>query len=408
MRTVLHSDLNNFFASVELKKFPGLRDKPVAVGGDEQQRHGIVLAKNEIAKKFNVKTGDTLWQARAKCPGLIVLPPHYDEYMHYSQAAREIYYRFTDRIEPFGMDEAWLDVTHSLRLWKDGEEIANEIRRLCREELGLTVSVGVSFNKVFAKLGSDMKKPDAVTVINAENYQYKVWPLPASEMLFVGRATTKALKERGIFTIGDIAAREPEYLASFLGKNGYMLHNFANGMDISPVERHKEGPAAKSIGNGVTMPQDMHNLEEAKPLLCALADNVASRCRKSNMPACAVSLHIKDKDFYSRSMQAPLMHPTAVSDELYYTALELLQKNYHWEKPLRAISLTAILPQEKMDFVQLSLFDNTKQKMAAEQAVDEIRARFGKSAIQKAITLQQSENPSFKIDEHCSLKAEKY
>ena len=405
MRTILHSDLNNFFASVELKKFPQYSNKPVAVGGDEEIRHGIVLAKNEIAKKFFVKTGETLWQARAKCPGLIILPPHYDEYLHYSHAAREIYYRYTDKIEPFGMDEAWLDVTHSLKLWQNGEEIAEQIRLTCKKELGLTVSVGVSFNKVFAKLASDMKKPDAITVIKYEDYKTKVWPLPVGELLYVGRATQNALKKRGISTIGDLARCEPDYLASFLGKQGHMLHSFANGQDISPVESYHEESKAKSIGNGLTLPQDINNLEEIKPVLYMLADSVASRCRKNGTVASGISLHIKDCDFCSLSMQAHLSSSSAIADDFYYTALSLLQKNYLWQKPLRAVSLTAMLAQDGGQFVQLSLFDNERQKMVAALTVDKIRERFGKDSIQNAIMLTQKQKVKFESANHCSLKS---
>lgn len=222
-RVILHCDLNNFFASVTLLSNATLYNMPVAVCGNEKERHGIVLAKNEIAKSYGVKTAETIRDAKRKCPELVCLPPDYKQYKKYSVAARKIYERYTDMIEPFGIDECWLDVTGSIRIFGSGEEIAEKIRSSIKNELKITVSIGVSFNKVFAKLGSDMKKPDGITVISKENFKSKVWPLPAKDLLYVGKSTEERLKSSGIFTIGDVANCETALLSHLLGKNGEQL-----------------------------------------------------------------------------------------------------------------------------------------------------------------------------------------
>ncbi len=254
---ILHSDMNNFYASVEILYDPTLRDKPVAVAGDEEARHGIVLAKNDIAKRFGIRTGQVLWEARQQCPGLVCVPAHYERYLAFSAQARDIYTSYTDQVESFGLDECWLDVTGSVGLFGEGPAIADDIRGRMKRELGLTVSIGVSFNKVFAKLGSDMKKPDATTVITPENYRDKAWSLPVSDLLYVGPATTRKLNQYGITTIGELAQANPDLLYWLLGKNGIMLHQFANGQDHSGVRRYYAVPPMKSIGNSTTAPRDL-------------------------------------------------------------------------------------------------------------------------------------------------------
>ena len=264
-RVILHCDLNSFFASVELLDKPTLRDVPVAVCGDPKSRHGIILAKNEPAKKMGVKTAETLWQARKKCPALVLLPPHHRLYEEYSRRVNEIYDRFTDLVEPFGIDESWLDVTGSLHLFGgDGKALADRIRATIREETGLTVSVGVSFNKVFAKLGSDMKKPDATTVIPAEGWQSMVWPLPLGDMLFAGRTATETLRKYGIETVGQLAACDPALPEQLLGKTGLQLWQYANGMDKSPVKPRHAAEPVKSVGNGTTFPQNLVRWEQLR------------------------------------------------------------------------------------------------------------------------------------------------
>ena len=251
-RTILHVDLNNFYASVECLYHPELRGKPVAVAGDVAERRGIILAKNMQAKAAGVKTGEAIWQAQQKCPGLVCVPPDYKKYLRFSRLARQIYSDFTDRIESFGIDECWLDLTNSTQLFGSGAEVADTIRRRLREELGITGSVGVSFNKIFAKLGSDMKKPDATTIITPENFLDVVWPLPVEELLYVGRSTKTKLNNRAIFTIGDLARRDVKLLKLSLGVWGETLHDFANGLDQAPVALAGEESFVKSVGNSTT------------------------------------------------------------------------------------------------------------------------------------------------------------
>ena len=249
-RVILHCDMNSFFASVELLEHPELRSKPVAVCGDPDSRHGIILAKNEAAKKYGIKTAETIWQARKKCPGLVLLPPHMNKYKHYSQELNKIYQRYTDLVEPFSIDESWMDVTASLNLFGSGRQIADEIRQTVKKELGLTLSAGVSFNKIFAKMGSEYKKPDATTEITRENYKELLWPLDAGEMFFVGKASAQKLRNIGIKTIGDIAASSPDALSALLGKVGRSLWEHANGIDDSPVMHFAHREKIKSVGNG--------------------------------------------------------------------------------------------------------------------------------------------------------------
>ena len=253
-RVILHCDMNNFYASVECMLNPELKNKPVAVCGSVEERHGIVLAKNYAAKAFGVSTGEAIWQAKQKCQDLVIVEPHYEQYMKFSKLAREIYGRYTDQIEPYGMDECWLDVTGS-GCMGTGFEIADEIRRTVKFELGLTISAGVSFNKIFAKLGSDMKKPDAITCIEADSFQEKIWCLPASDLLGVGRATEKVLSGYGIHTIGELAATSDDFLKCRLGKNGLAIKKYANGLDDSPVMRSDYVSPVKSIGHGITTMQ---------------------------------------------------------------------------------------------------------------------------------------------------------
>lgn len=276
-RVILHSDCNSFYASVECLHRPEIRDKPVAVGGEPEHRHGMILTKNLIAKKYGVKTGEPLWKAKQKCPELIIINPDYKLYMRFSEMARKIYLDYTDRVEPFGIDECWLDVTGSTGLFGNGEKIAQEIRGRIKYELGITVSVGVSFNKVFAKLGSDYKKPDAVTVIAKENYKNIVWPLPVEDLLYVGPATKRKLNSYGINTIGKLANMPQNYLHSYFGKWGDMLHDFSNGIDYSPVAEYNHIREVKSIGNSTTTIRDLVNNEDVKMVLFVLAGSVGRR-----------------------------------------------------------------------------------------------------------------------------------
>ena len=308
---ILHSDMNNFYASVEILYDPTLRDKPVAVAGDEEARHGIVLAKNDIAKRFGIRTGQVLWEARQQCPGLVCVPAHYERYLAFSAQARGIYTSYTDQVESFGLDECWLDVTGSVGLFGEGPAIADDIRGRMKRELGLTVSIGVSFNKVFAKLGSDMKKPDATTVITPENYRDKAWSLPVSDLLYVGPATTRKLNQYGITTIGELAQADPDLLYWLLGKNGIMLHQFANGQDHSGVRRYYAVPPMKSIGNSTTAPRDLVSEDDIKITLMALCESVGARLREQNCLCSTVALGIRDNRLLSYDRQAKLNRPTA-------------------------------------------------------------------------------------------------
>lgn len=269
-RCILHSDANCFYASVEMLLNPELRGKAVAVCGSTEERHGIVLAKSELAKKAGVKTGQANWEARQACPGLIVVPPHYDQYCKFSRLLRNIYLRYTNLVEPYGMDECWLDVTGSTQLYGSGEQIAEEIRQTVKDELGITVSIGVSFNKIFAKLGSDMKKPDAVTVLDDSNWRERIWPIPVSELLYVGRSTTRKLMERCVYTIGDLAKTDPSILTSWFGKNGMGLWIFANGEDGSRVMPDGYEAPIKSVGHGITCSCDLHKNEEVWKVMLEL------------------------------------------------------------------------------------------------------------------------------------------
>ena len=391
MRTILHVDLNNFYASVECLYNPALRDKPVAVAGDPKNRHGIILAKNMPAKKLGVKTGEAIWQAKNKVPDLICVPPQYDKYLRFSRAARQIYYRFTDQVEAFGIDECWLDVSGSLNLYGTGPEIAEKIRRIMKDELGLTVSVGVSWNKIFAKFGSDYKKPDAVTCITQDNYQDIIWSKPASELLYVGHSTARKLKGIAIFTIGDLARRDPELLKLTLGKWGLILSDFARGLDSSPVRVIDERSAVKSIGNGVTTPRDITNTDDAKIVYICLAESVAARLRENALKCSGVEITLRDNSLYTVTRQMQLPYPTCYAEDILKAAMQLLYRNYDFyrNKHLRSIGLRGINLVTAETGYQLDMFapDTTDKKDKLAKAVDQLRRRFGHDAVLRAATL---------------------
>jgi len=278
-RTILHVDLNNYYASVECLYNPEIRDKPVIVCGDAEARHGIILAKNYIAKSMGVKTGEAIWEAKQKCPGLVLVRADFQKYLRFSRLARAIYADYTDQIEPFGIDEAWLDISGTEKIFGTGPDIANKIRQRLKSELGLTGSVGVSWNKIFAKLGSDMKKPDATTVISEDNFRDVVWPLPVGELLYVGRSTRCQLQNRAIYTIGDLANRDIKSLRLLLGTWGETLHSFANGLDSAPVRQTDESSIIKSVGNSTTTTRDLANNQDVKLIIYVLAGSVAARLR---------------------------------------------------------------------------------------------------------------------------------
>ena len=387
-RVILHCDLNCFFASVELLRYPALRDVPVAVCGDPESRHGIVLAKNEAAKQLGVKTAETIWQARQKAPHLITLPPHHGLYREYSRKVNAIYGQYTDLVEPFGIDESWLDITGSMHLFGgDGKAIADQLRERLREELGLTISVGVSFNKIFAKLGSDYKKPDATTVIDRDNWQAIVWPLPVGDLLGVGHSTQKLLRQYGVETIGQLAAFPRQTLETLLGKHGTQLHDYANGLENSPVRPQHEAEPVKSVGNGTTFPRNLTRWEEVRSGLAVLSDSVAGRLRRQGLYCGGVALTIRNAQFRQFSRQVRLDAPTHLQKDIYQTALALARQSWHAPDPIRALTVTALYLTDSADsFQQLDLLDGAaaqreEKQERLEQAMDAIRGKYGKGAI---------------------------
>lgn len=392
-RIIFHCDCNCFYASVELLDHPDLRHLPVAVCGDPDSRHGIILAKNETAKSFGVKTAETIWQARQKCPELVLLPAHHRKYAEMSARVNALYEQYTDLVEPFGIDESWLDVTGSLHLFGgDPEALADAIRERVRSELGITISVGVSFNKVFAKLGSDYKKPDATTCITRENFRSLVWPLPVTDLLYVGHAAQNVFRRYRIQTIGDLAAFDRDALCALLGKNGGQLHDFANGLDDVPVAPAGQYTPPKSVGNGMTFPRNLQGEEEIRAGITMLSDQVAFRLRRHGMKCAGVSLAIRDPDFRDISRQHQLESPTDLSREIARTAFGLAQACWNMEAPVRALTVTALyLTHESEVCTQFDLMDGDvrrkREKLSRlEHTMDDIRARFGKGAISHAST----------------------
>ena len=399
-RTILHCDMNNFYASVECMLNPKLKGYPVAVGGDVENRHGIILAKNYEAKKFGIQTGEALWQAKQKCRNLIIVPPHYEEYLKYSRLAHSIYEDYTDLIEPYGMDEVWLDITGSTKLFGNGEMVANELRERIKFELGLTISVGVSFCKVFAKLGSDMKKPDAVTVIPKDSFREVIWDLPASDLLGVGRSTDKFLSSYGIHTIGELANAYPDLIQRKLGKNGMMLIAFANGEDRSRVAPQDYEPPMKSVGHGITTVQDLENNAEVWNIILALTQDIGHKLRVYNKNAAGVAIHIRyihDKQLGSKQWQCQLPVRTHSAAIIAREAYRLFERSYRWECPIRSVTVRAInlcsqdLPEQLQFFSDAATVER-KEKL--ETVIEEIRGRFGKYAIQPACLCQDIKMPT--------------
>ena len=387
-RVIFHCDLNCFFASVELLDKPALREVPVAVCGDPASRHGIILAKNEPAKRRGVQTAETVWQARQKCPNLILLPPHHGLYAQYSRRINTIYGQYTDLVEPFGIDESWLDVTGSLHLFGgDARQLADDIRARLRQEVGLTISVGVSFNKVFAKLGSDYKKPDATTVISRENWRDIVWPLPVGDLLFVGRAARRTLGQYGVETIGQLAACKPEMLEQLMGKMGVQLYRYANGLDDAPVRPQHQREPVKSVGNSTTFPENLTRWEEIRSGLQLLSDSVAGRLRKEGLYCGGVAVAVKDAQFRTVSRQMRLGAPTHLMRDIFEAAQELTRRIWKAPTPVRLLSVTALYITDSADsYQQLDLLagdvplrDQRQEQL--ESAMDAIRGKYGRDAI---------------------------
>lgn len=382
-RTILHCDCNSYFASVESIDRPELREVPMAVCGDPQQRHGIILAQNTLAKSFGVRTPEPIWQALRKCPGLVLIEPHFEKYKKYSELINSIYLEYTDQVEPFSIDESWLDVTGSLHLFGDGKTIADTLRKRVWNELHLTISVGVSFNKTFAKIGSDYKKPDATTVISRDNYKEIVWALPAGDMLFIGKKAAALLGRYGIRTIGDVARCEREQLADILGKSGESVWRFANGQDDSPVKRFGEHEPVKSVSNNITFPRDLKGENDIRQGLLLISDQVGTRLRRQGFYGSVVHVMIKDPDLKVISRQKKLVSPTNITREIFRTAESIVSSCWNYESPIRMLSV-GVSDLSMNGGFQLDFFtdkDVERREQKLDQALDGIRERFGKNSV---------------------------
>lgn len=384
-RVILHCDMNGFYASVELLDHPELSDKPMAVCGDPNGRHGIILAKNELAKAFGITTAETVWQAKKKCPQLQLVRPHHDKYKEYSQKINRIYLEYTDMVEPFSIDESWLDVTASRLLFGSGRHIGDTIRERIKNELGLTLSVGVSYNKIFAKMGSEYKKPDATTEITRENYKTLLWNKPVGELFFVGFATAEKLSRLHIETIGDLAKADPHGLEKLLGKQGPILHRYANGLDDSPVCLYNQREKIKSVGNGITFRRNLTGTEDILIAVTSLSDTVAGRLRKYQLKAWGVKVDIKDPSFKTISRQKQLSTPTNLASEIRTACMEIIHTSWRISDPIRLLTITAINLADETADEQISLFDTDQQTRqnaeSIERTMDDIRKKFGQDAV---------------------------
>ena len=402
MPIILHCDLNNFYASVECVLNPALKNFPVAVAGSPRQRHGVVLAKNELAKKYGVKTGDVVWEARQKCPNLICLPPQFKKYQEYSKKVINIYARFTDKIESFGPDECWLDITHSTKLFGDGKTIADNLRKIVEEETGLTISVGVSFNKYFAKLGSDLKKPNATTVISKENFKEKIFNLSADKLIFVGKKTYGKLNKLNIFTIGDLAHADPQLLQKHFGVIGPRMQCIANGEDNTAIESFNNNDEQKSVGNGLTALRDLTQKDEIVSSILVLSEKVAYRMRVIGVCGKTVHLTLKDSTLNSISHSTTLNFLTNTSLEIASSAVELFDK--FWTNRLnlsiRAIRVAVSNLTKDSTLSQITFFEDKKREKLKKlnKTCDKIRDKYGYYSIRNANTIDKDFVNYFEAD----------
>lgn len=393
MAIILHCDANNFYASVEIMLNPALKGKAVAVCGNPEKRHGIILAKSDLAKKAGVKTGEPLWQAKQKCPELIFVAPHYDEYVSISNKLFDMYSEYTDKVEPFGIDECWLDCTESTNLFGSGENIAETLRKRVKEELGITISVGVSFTKIFAKLGSDYKKPDAVTVIDKNNYKDIIWNLPVSDLLMVGRQTTKLFKQLSINTIGDLAIYSPESLQQYLGINGKKLHCYANGIETEEIKLAVQKHIPESVGNSTTTPFDITNLSEAEAVLTSLAEMVAIRLRKYKLVANGIGVSIRYCSLNGTHKTNMLNFSTCNAQDIAEQALVLLKSMHNFKKD-PAIRQLGVYTYKLSgsEIRQATIFDKTHDKREnLDKSLDKIRAKYGQTSVKSGIVAKHEE-----------------
>ena len=395
-RIILHCDLNNFFATATLTENPTLKNLPVAICGDAKKRHGIVLAKNSIAKKYGVLTAETIWEAQRKCPDLIILSPNYNLYENLSKKVQSIYLEYSDKVEPFGIDECWVEITNYDMDFEKAEKIANEIRTRIKKELNITVSIGVSFTKTLAKLGSDLKKPDALTVITPEILKTKIWKLPCSELLMVGKSTTSTLNAMGIFTIGDLAISDETTLKTRIGKNGVMLRNMARGEDFSPVKSYYCKSKPKSISQSATSEKDITNSTEVFAVFLEFSEGISQKLKSENLLTETVGIIVLTNTFESKEYRMPLTYPTDASMTIAKTAMALFNKNECLTSPLRALGVRALNLKENIMARQLSLFEtqNTDIEEKIEDNILIIRNKYGKNAIKRAICMDNNVKPS--------------
>ena len=401
-RIIFHIDQNCYFASVEMISRPELKDVPMAVAGDAKVRHGIILAKNEPAKKYGIKTAEAIWQAQAKCPDLVLVDAHHEKYEFYSKKLREMYSEYTDRVEPFGLDECWLDMTGIVSDYDEAEEIALEIRNRVKEEFKLTCSVGISFNKVFAKLGSDYKKPDATTVFSDTDWQEKIWPLPVSDLLFVGKHTADKLSKINVKTIGDLASADGEFISRYLGKAGVVLWEYANGMDDAPVAESGYKRIPKSVGNSTTTAEDMTSDREIGRTLHMLSESVAGRLRKHGLKGTVVQITVRDRDLGIYEKQGILYRATDDAKDIYKAANDLFKGSYDWNKGVRSIGVRCTKLVRSDSGEQLSLFTEAQRSERDERlnkAIDDLNRRYGTSVIKSAAEADSAskENKADKI-----------
>lgn len=390
MRTILHVDANSFYASCECLYRPSLRGQAVAVCGDAEDRHGIVLTKNQQAKRYGIKTGEAIWQAKQKCPQLVVVPPDYPLYLHISQKLHALFGEYSDRVESFGLDEAWVDISGPEMDVARGALVADEIRRRVQGMLGITVSVGVADNKVMAKLGSDYKKPDATTALPPESYEKIVWPLPVSELLYVGPATTRKLTGMGICTIGQLAHLDAEVLGRKFGKIGYMLKAFALGLDTSPVTPTEVTMPIKSVGNSTTPPHDIETMTDVKELVFLLSESIAARLRENRFKARCISVSIRNTELITASCQMTLPEGTCLAKEIADGALTLFAQRFRDRLPLRSmgVSCSRLTPIDAP--VQVDLFGVDARRVRQEQlerSIDGLRGRFGHQVVRRGVVL---------------------
>ena len=389
-RVILHCDANSFYASVEMLYNPDIRDLPVAVGGSVEARHGIILTKNQKAKACGIKTGEAIWQAKQKCPALVCVPPDYPLYVRFSRKMRRLYEQYSDRVESFGLDEAWIDLTNPGVTIADGERVAQEIRERVKHELGITVSVGVSFNKIFAKLGSDMRKPDAVTVIPRSSFRERIWHLPAGELLYVGPSTRRRLARMNIQTIGDLAQLDTAVAQYCLGKNGLLLKAYANGLDESPVMPVDFRAAIKSVGNSTTPPHDIETVEDARCIYYLLAESVAARLRQEGFRARCVTITARTTELVTSSHQRMLQKPTNLSGEIARMAMQLFGERFQDGLPYRSVGISCSRLTLDDAPIQLDFMGDEEKRMAMEdmeRSIDDLRRRFGHQVVQRGVVL---------------------